>query len=185
MPDDTGDTTGATDTSTPDPADQVSALPAWAQKEIADTRREAAKYRTRAGELEPLAARAQQLEDEKKTAEQKANERAEKAEQGLRAAQVSAATFQLHALAAGDFANPDDVSRFLDVGHYLGKDGTFDEKAARSDLVQLRSDRPYLGKQQGPRAPAYQPGQGNADTGRPSVNDQMNAALRQATGRAY
>ena len=46
----------------PDPT-ALAALPEWAREEIAKTRREAAAYRTKAKELEPLAAKAKELED--------------------------------------------------------------------------------------------------------------------------
>ena len=71
----------------------VDELPEWAQKELAKARGDAAKYRTKAKELEPLAAKAQELEDAGKTETQRLAEAASAAEK--RAAEAEAKILRL------------------------------------------------------------------------------------------
>jgi chromosome segregation ATPase len=55
-------------------------LPEWAAKELERARKEAATYRTKLREVEPLAEKARELEESQKTEQQKLMERAEAAE---------------------------------------------------------------------------------------------------------
>lgn len=55
-------------------------LPDWASKELEKARREAANYRTKLREVEPLAAKARELEESQKSETQRLIERAEAAE---------------------------------------------------------------------------------------------------------
>lgn len=55
-------------------------LPDWAVKELEKARKEAANYRTKLREVEPLAAKARELEESQKTETQRLIERAESAE---------------------------------------------------------------------------------------------------------
>lgn len=69
-------TEGQEPEATPSAAD----LPDWAQKELERARKEAATYRTKLREVEPLAERARELEESQKSEQQKLMERAEAAE---------------------------------------------------------------------------------------------------------
>ncbi|MEN6304500.1 MAG: hypothetical protein ABFD96_17330, partial [Armatimonadia bacterium] len=60
--------------------DATKDLPDWAVKELEKARKEAANYRTKLREVEPLAEKARELEESQKTETQRLIERAEAAE---------------------------------------------------------------------------------------------------------
>ena len=61
-------------------AEDTANLPDWAAKELEKARKEAANYRTKLREVEPLAAKARELEESQKSETQRLIERAEAAE---------------------------------------------------------------------------------------------------------
>jgi hypothetical protein len=64
----------------PEAAEEGAQLPDWAQKELERARKEAATYRTKLREVEPLAEKARELEESQKSEQQRLMERAEAAE---------------------------------------------------------------------------------------------------------
>lgn len=72
------------------------------------------------------------------------------------------------ALAAADFADPDDAVRNLDVSKYLDAGGDIDEKTIQADLAALLEAKPHYRRaeeQQSPRAP--RPNQAQGSGGQP------------------
>lgn len=73
------------------------------------------------------------------------------------------------ALAATDFADPDDAVRNLDPSKYLDAGGVIDERAIQADLTALLDAKPHYKRaegQQGPRAPRPNPAQGSGVNGK-------------------
>lgn len=65
---------------TPEPDSQdVDSLPTWAREQLTKANKEAAKYRTRLREVEPLAVKAKELEESQKSEQQKLAEQLEAA----------------------------------------------------------------------------------------------------------
>lgn len=147
--------------------------PEAASKEIAKLRKEAARYRTRTKELEPLAKRAQELEDAQKSETQRLGEQLTAAQQRLEAVQQRAVRAEVRALAASDFADPEDAAAFLDLGAYVGEDGDVDADAISSDLKDLLKRKPHLAKAQdtGPRSPRPDRTQGSSGNGARTPSD--------------
>ena len=76
-------------------ADNLDELPDWARKQIEKANREAAGYRTKLREVEPLAAKARELEESQKTEAQRLTERAEQAERRLPELELSAIRYEI------------------------------------------------------------------------------------------
>jgi hypothetical protein len=64
----------------PEATPSAAELPDWAQKELERARKEAATYRTKLREVEPLAEKARELEESQKSEQQRLMDRAEAAE---------------------------------------------------------------------------------------------------------
>ncbi|WP_030878681.1 hypothetical protein [Streptomyces sp. NRRL S-1868] len=144
--------------------------PQAARKEIAKLRKEAARYRTRTKDLEPLARRAQELEDAQKSETQRLGEQLTAAQQRLEAVQQRAVRAEVRALAASDFADPEDAAAFLDLGAYVGEDGDVDADAIGKDLKDLLKRKPHLAKDAGPRSPRPDRTQGSSGNGHRTPN---------------
>lgn len=75
----------------------------------------------------------------------------------------------VRALAAADFADPDDAVRNLDSAQYLDAGGTIDEAAIRKDLAALLESKPHYRRSDetaAPRPPRPNPAQGSGVNGR-------------------
>jgi hypothetical protein len=83
------------DTDAPDPKNNADELPQWARDQLAQARKDAAKYRTKAKELEPLAAKAKELEDAGKSESEKLTGRLTEAEKRAQAAEERALRLQV------------------------------------------------------------------------------------------
>lgn len=82
-------------------------------------------------------------------------------------------TSQVQALAANDFADPDDAVRSLDPSKYLDSGGEIDKAAIKADLDALLEAKPHYRRHQqdaGPRVPAPNPAQGSGANGRPAAD---------------
>lgn len=88
---------GAPEAPEQQPAQDVDSLPDWARERLTKANKEAASYRTKVRELEPLARRAQEIEDANKSEVQRATERAQQLEQELNTTRRNAERFQLAA----------------------------------------------------------------------------------------
>lgn len=75
---------------------------------------------------------------------------------------------QIQALAATDFADPDDAVKALDPAKYLDAGGQIDQQAIKTDLVALLEAKPHYRRQQadaGPRLPQPNGAQGSSANG--------------------
>lgn len=161
--------------------------PDAARKEIEKLRREAAKYRTRAGELEPLAKEAQALKDAQKSEVQRLGEQLTAAQDRIKAVQQRAVRAEVRARAAAEFADPDDAHAFLDLDAFVGDDGDIDTDGIRNELGELLKRKPHLAKpsDNSPRPPRPDRSQGSSGNGNRSTSDPgaifaglMNQALK-------
>lgn len=147
--------------------------PDAARKEIEKLRREAAKYRTKASDLEPLARRAQELEDAQKSEAQRLGEQLTAAQERIRSVQQRAVRAEVRALAAAEFADPDDAHAFLDLDSFVGDDGEIDADGIRDGLAELLKRKPHLAKpaDASPRSPRPDHTQGSSGNGNRSTSE--------------
>ena len=147
--------------------------PDAARKEIEKLRREAAKYRTKAGELEPLAKKAQELEDAQKSEAQRLGEQLTARCCTALKRSCAAVRAEVRALAAAEFADPDDAHAFLDLDGFVSEDGDIDTDGIRSGLADLLKRKPHLAKpaDTSPRAPRTDRTQGSSGNGHRSPSD--------------
>lgn len=147
--------------------------PEAARKEIEKLRRESAGYRTKAKELEPLAAKAKELEDAQKSETERLTEQLTAVQQRFEQARQQAVRSEVRALAAADFADPEDAHAFLDLGSFVDDDGVIDAGAIDGALRELLQRKPHLGKPQdsGPRRPAPDRSQGSSGNGNRTPSD--------------
>lgn len=147
--------------------------PDAARKEIEKLRREAAKYRTKAGELEPLAKKAKELEDAQKSEQERLTEQLTAAESRIKAVQQRAVRSEVRALAAAEFADPDDAHAFLDLDAFVGDDGEIDTDGINRELTALLKRKPHLARpaDNSPRRPAPDRTQGSSGNGNRSNSE--------------
>lgn len=79
---------------------------------------------------------------------------------------------KIQALAATDFADPDDAVKALDPSKYLGAGGEVDTAAIKADLAALLDAKPHYrrAQEQTPRLPAPNPAQGSGANGSGSAD---------------
>ncbi|MDG9701668.1 hypothetical protein [Streptomyces sp. DH37] len=164
--------------------------PEAARKEIEKLRKEAAKYRTTAKELEPLAQKARELEEAQKSEQERLTEQLTAAEQRIQAFRQRAVRSEVKALAATEFADPEDAHAFLDLDSYVGDDGDVDTDAIQRDLKDLLKRKPHLGKpvDTGARPPRPDRSQGSSGNGNRTPNDpaaEFAAFLTQGLARGH
>ncbi|HWM40126.1 MAG TPA: hypothetical protein VNS49_23775 [Streptomyces sp.] len=147
--------------------------PDAARKEIEKLRREAAKHRTKAKELEPLADKARQAEEAQKSEAERLNEQLSAAQKRVEAVQQRAVRAEVRALASAEFADPEDAPAFLDLDGYVGEDGEVDAEQIRTDLKALLKAKPHLAKpdDNAPRRPAPDRSQGSSGNGNRTPSD--------------
>ncbi|KOT94480.1 hypothetical protein ADK70_12420 [Streptomyces rimosus subsp. pseudoverticillatus] len=147
--------------------------PDKARKEIEKLRREAAKHRTKAKELEPLAEKAREAEEAQKSEAERLTGQLRAAEERIAAIQQRTVRAEVKALAAAEFADPEDAHAFLDLGGYVDEDGDVDTSAISKDLKDLLKRKPHLAKpaDTGSRRPAPDRSQGSSGNGNRTPND--------------
>ncbi|OKH91497.1 hypothetical protein [Streptomyces uncialis] len=147
--------------------------PETARREIEKLRKESAKYRTSAKELEPLAAKARELEEAQKSEQERLSEQLTAAEERAAKAVRTAVASKVEALASADFADPEDAAGALDLAAYVDDDGVIDTDAIRADLAALLKRKPHWGKPSdtGPRRPAPDRTQGSSGNGNRTSSD--------------
>lgn len=147
--------------------------PEAARKEIEKLRKEAARYRTRTKDLEPLAKRAQELEDAQKSEQERLTEQLKAAEERVTAVQQRAVRAEVRALAAGEFADAEDAAAFLPLDGYVGDEGEVDAEQIRADLKALLKAKPHLAKpaDTSSRRPAPDRSQGSSGNGARTPSD--------------
>lgn len=145
----------------------IDELPEWARKSIEKANREAAGYRTKLREVEPLAQRARELEESQKTEAQRIAEAQQQAEQRATQAEREALRYRV-AVAKGI---PADLVDFL-------SGDTEEDVAAKADVLLSRLNAtPEV-----PRSPreVLRPGAVPPDAAEPP---DFNAELRRRLGR--
>lgn len=136
--------------------------PEAARKEIEKLRKEAAGYRTKVRDLEPLAQKAKELEDAQKSEQERLSEQLQEARQHVQAFRQRAVRAEVRAQAASEFADPDDAAAFLDLDSFVGDNGEIDTDSIRQGLAELLQRKPHLAKDAGPRAPRPDRTQGSS-----------------------
>lgn len=134
---------------------------------------EAENLRKRLKELEPLARKAKELEDAQKSEAERLTDQLtaaqERADKAVRAAVAS----KVEALAARDFADPEDAVGSLDLAAFVSDDGVIDTDAIRAALADLLKRKPHWARpdEGGPRRPAPDRTQGSSGNGNRSPSD--------------
>lgn len=142
-----------------------------AKKAINKKNAENKSLRDRLKELEPLARKAKELEDAQKSEQERLAEQLtaqqEKAAKAIRAAVTS----KVEALAAKEFADPEDAAGALDLSDYVDDDGVIDTEAIKRDLAELLKRKPHWAKApDGPRSPRPDRTQGSSGNGNRTPN---------------
>ena len=137
----TGDVTPQEGESDEEPFDA-----ARAQAKIRKVNQEAASLRKRLKELEPLAAKAKQIEDAERTEVERLQSRLTEREQEIARLRKRTVKSEVRALAASAFADPTDPEALLDLDGYVGDDGEIDTDQIKADLADLLERKPHLGK---------------------------------------
>ncbi|WPO70204.1 hypothetical protein [Streptomyces sp. KN37] len=150
--------------------------PAAARKEIEKLRKESAGWRTKYQETKPLAQKAKELEDAKKSDQERLTEQLTAAEKRIQSVQQRAVRSEVKALAAAEFADPEDAHAFLDLTSYVDDDGDIHTDAIQQDLKELLKRKPHLAKptDTSPRAPKTDRTQGSSGNGSRTPNDPAN-----------
>ncbi|MER8220889.1 hypothetical protein ABTZ58_09915 [Streptomyces sp. NPDC094143] len=147
--------------------------PEAARKEIEKLRKESAGWRTKYQETKPLAQKARELEDAQKSEQERLTEQLTAAEQRIQSFRQRAVRSEVKALAAAEFADPEDAHAFLDLNSYVDDDGDVDTAAIQQDLKDLLKRKPHLAKpaDTSPRAPKADRTQGSSGNGNRTPND--------------
>lgn len=119
---------------------------ARAQAKIRKANQEAANLRKRLKDLEPLAAKAKEIEDAQKTEVQRLQERLDAAEKRSAQFRGRAVKSEVRAMAADLFADKTDPEAHLDLSSYIAEDGEIDTEQIKADLADLLERKPHLGK---------------------------------------
>lgn len=137
-----------------------------AEAKIAKANSEAKNLRERLKALEPLAKKAQELEDAQKSESERLNEQLTSAQERASKAIRAAVASKVEALASKDFADPEDAAGALDLAAYVDEDGAIDSDAIRRDLTDLLKRKPHWGRpDEGPRSPRPDRTQGSSGNG--------------------
>lgn len=145
---------------------------ARAEAKIKKANSEAENLRKRLKELQPLARRAQELEDAQKTEQQRLTEQLTAAQERAESAVRTAVAAKVEALASTDFTDPEDAAGALDLTAYAGEDGSIDAEAIKRDLADLLKRKPHWGKpDEGPRSPRPDRTQGSSGNGNRTSSD--------------
>ncbi|MFE6429368.1 hypothetical protein ACFVOB_28405 [Streptomyces rochei] len=146
---------------------------ARAEAKIRKANSEAKSLRERLKELEPLAQKAKELEDAQKSEQERLAEQLKAAEERIASVQQRAVRSEVRALAASEFADPDDAHAFLSLDSYVTDDGDVDTAAIQRDLADLLKRKPHLGKpaDSSPRSPRPDRTQGSSGNGNRSSSD--------------
>lgn len=117
-------------------------------------------------DAEPIVSEFRRLEEASKTETERAKDAAAAAQQRVADLTNRAVQAEVKALAANTFADPSDATAFIDPAKYVNDAGEIDTAAIESDLADLLSRKPHLGRtSDGPRPPAPNPAQGSSSTG--------------------
>ncbi|MGA4964505.1 hypothetical protein [Streptomyces pseudogriseolus] len=141
---------------------------ARAEEKIRKANSEAKNLRERLKELEPLAQKARELEDAQKSEQERLTEQLTQAQERIRTVQQRAVRAEVRALAAAEFADPEDAHAFLSLDSYIDDNGEIDAAAIQQDLKELLKRKPHLARSSGdisPRPPRPDRSQGSSGNG--------------------
>ncbi|MCW7991322.1 hypothetical protein XF35_40530 [Streptomyces platensis subsp. clarensis] len=142
-----------------------------AKKAINKKNAENKSLRDRLKELEPLARRAKELEDAQKTEQERLAEQLTAQQEKAAKAIRTAVTSKVEALAAKDFADPENAAGALNLADYVDDDGAIDTDAIKRDLAELLKRKPHWAKApEGPRSPRPDRTQGSSGNGNRTPN---------------
>ncbi|MFB7647134.1 hypothetical protein ACFC0S_16780 [Streptomyces sp. NPDC056084] len=145
---------------------------ARAEAKIKKANSEAKALRDRLKALEPLAKKAQELEDAQKSEQERLTEQLTAAQKREAQALRTAVASKVEALASKEFADPEDAAGALDLTAYVDEDGGIDTDAIRADLADLLKRKPHWARpDEGPRAPRPDRAQGSSGNGNRSTSD--------------
>ena len=146
---------------------------ARADEKIRKANSEAKNLRERLKELEPLARKAKELEDAQKSEQERLSEKLTAAEKRVLAFQQRAVRSEVKAMAAAEFADPEDAHAFLNLDSYVTEDGDVDTGAIQQDLKDLLKRKPHLAKpaDTSPRSPRPDQTQGSSGNGNRSTSE--------------
>ncbi|WP_406501961.1 hypothetical protein OHA04_37620 [Streptomyces sp. NBC_01590] len=145
---------------------------ARAKKALSKKNSENENLRKRLKELEPLAKRAQELEDAQKSETERLGEQLTAAQERATKAVRTAVASKVEALAAKDFADPEDAAGALDLAVYVDDDGAIDSEAIKRDLADLLKRKPHWARpDEGPRSPRPDRTQGSSGNGNRTSSD--------------
>lgn len=125
--------------------------------QLQKARKEAADYRSKLRDAEPLVKKAKDLEAANQTAQEKAEAAARDAEARAAAALHRVASAEVRAALTGIVPDPSAVVEDLNIARFIGDDGEVDGDAVKA----LAEKYSALTPPPGPRAPAPNPAQGN------------------------
>ena len=126
---------------------------ARAKAKIRRVNQEAAGLRKRLKELEPLAAKAKQIEDAEKTEVERLQSRLTERDQEVVKLLKRAVRSEVRAQAAGTFADATDPEAHLDLDGYAADDGEIDTDRIKADLADLLERKPHLAKPKAEEGP--------------------------------
>jgi hypothetical protein len=135
--------------------------------------REAAKAARR--DRDAALAQVQEYERAKLSEQERLTADLEAAKQRVQAVQQRAVRAEVRALAAAEFADPDDAHAFLNLDEFVGDDGDIDTDGIRAGLDELLKRKPHLAKpapaDNSPRPPRPDRSQGSSGNGNRSSSD--------------
>jgi hypothetical protein len=133
--------------------------------------REAAKAARR--DRDAALAQVQEYERAKLSEQERLTADLEAAKQRVQAVQQRAVRAEVRALAADQFADPDDAHAFLNLDAFVGDDGDIDTDGIRNELGDLLKRKPHLAKpvDNSPRPPRPDRSQGSSGNGNRSTSD--------------
>ncbi|MER7908301.1 hypothetical protein [Streptomyces sp. NPDC096068] len=137
-----------------------------AQEKIRKANSENKNLRERLKELEPLAAKARELEDAQKSEAERLTEQLTAERERASKATRTAVAAKVEALAAKTFADPEDAAGALNLADYVDDSGSIDTERIKADLAALLERKPHWARQEGgPRRPAPDRTQGSSGNG--------------------
>ena len=143
-----------------------------AKRAINKKNAEAENLRKRLKELEPLARKAKELEDAQKSDQERLTEQLTAAQERATRAVRAAVASKVEALAAKDFADPEDPVGELDLTAFVDEDGVIDTAGIKTSLAELLKRKPHWARpDEGPRSPRPDRTQGSSGNGNRSTTD--------------
>lgn len=143
-----------------------------AKKALSKKNSENENLRKRLKELQPLAEKAKQLEDAQKSEQERLTEQLTASQERAAKAVRAAVSSKVEALAAKDFADPEDPVGELDLTTFVDEDGVIDSDGIKAALADVLKRKPHWARPDtGPRRPAPDLSQGSSGNGNRTPSD--------------